>query len=98
MWDSMDCEQRSNYYFSFIYRPLIRSPHFRTNLKTFVNKISVRRFPPFSSSYRKWSTLVFTRVLTLERDTPESKATLEKAINNVSALISNRATSENVRK
>ena len=33
----------ANYYFSFIYIPLIRSPH----LKTFVNEISIRRFLPF---------------------------------------------------
>ena len=41
--------------------PLIRSPHFRTNLKTFVKEISIRRFLPrtFSSNW-EWSALDFT--------------------------------------
>ena len=37
----------ANYYFSFIYLPLIRSPH----LKTFVNEISVRRFLSFTDCF-----------------------------------------------
>ena len=50
-WDRMESRgdstalRTANYYsFSFIYLPLIRSPHFRKNLKTFVNEISIRRF------------------------------------------------------
>ena len=62
-WGDSTGLRTASYYFSFIYLPLIRSPHFRTNLKTFVNEISIRRFLPFLltvSSNREWSALVFT--------------------------------------
>ena len=59
----------ANYYFSFIYIPLTRSPH----LKTFVNEISIRRVLPFTD----WFFLL--RVVSFcfhaPRDSPESKAT-----------------------
>ena len=61
-------------YFSFhcIYLPLIRSQHFRTNLQTFVNEISIRRFLTFTvSSNREPVGFRFH----LPRDSLESKTT-----------------------
>ena len=60
--------------FSFhcIYLPLIRSQHFRTNLQTFVNEISIRRFLTFTvSSNREPVGFRFH----LPRDSLESKTT-----------------------
>ena len=55
--------------FSFIYLPLIRSPH----LKTFVNEISVRRFLPFTDCFFLLRVVSFC--FHAPRDSPESKAT-----------------------
>ena len=61
-------------YFSFIYLPLIKNPHFRANLtKTFVNEISVRRFLPFTDGF--FLSGVFSFSFHAPRDSPESKAT-----------------------
>ena len=62
-WSDSTGLRTASHYFSFIYLPLIRNPHFRTNLKTFVNEISITRFLPFTmtvSSNREWSALDFT--------------------------------------
>ena len=74
-------------------------------MKTFVNRISIRRFLPFTDCF------FLSRVVSFSfhapRDSPESKATFVSqpvnkevghANNKVSTLISNRATSVKVRK
>ena len=60
-------------YFSFIYLPLIRSPHFRTNLKTFVNEISSRRFLPFNDCFFQSGVVSFR--FYSPRDSPGFKVT-----------------------
>ena len=66
----------ANYYFSFIYLPLIRSPH----LKTFVNEISIRGFLPFTDCFFLLRVVSFC--FHAPRDSPESKATfVSQAVN-----------------
>ena len=63
----------ANYYFSFIYLPLIRSPH----LKTFVNEISVRRFLPFTDGFFPLRVVSFC--FHAPRDSPESRLLLYRS-------------------
>ena len=66
----------ANYYFSFVYLPLIRSPH----LKTFVNEISVRRFVPFTDCF--FLLRVASFCFHAPRDSPESKVSfVSKPVN-----------------
>ena len=105
-WSDSTGLRTASHYFSFIYLPLIRNPHFRTNLKTFVNEISITRFLPFTmtvSSNREWSALDFTLLGTVggPRQHLYHSQLINKlahANNKVSTLISNRATSVKVRK
>ena len=97
-WGDSTGLRTTSYYCSFICLPLIRSPHFRTNLKTFVNEISIRRFLPFTDCFFQSEVVSFS--FHALRDSPESKATfVSQPVNNKgSTSISNRATSVKVRK
>ena len=97
-WGDSTGLRTTSYYCSFICLPLIRSPHFRTNLKTFVNEISIRRFLPFTDCFFQSGVVSFS--FHALRDSPESKATfVSQPVNNKgSTSISNRATSVKVRK
>ena len=104
-WGDRTGLQTANYYFSFIYHPLIRNPHFQTNWKTFVREISVRRFLPCIECFFLSRVVKFS--FHAPRDSLESKATFVSqpvnkevglANNKVSTLILNRATSVKVRK
>ena len=68
-WGDSTGLRTASRYSSFIYLP----PHFRTNLKTFVNEILVRMFLPFTDCFFQ------SRVVSFRfhdpRDGPESKAT-----------------------
>ena len=59
--------------FSFIYLPLIRSPHFRKNLKTFIKEFSVRRFLTFADCFFQSGDVSFR--FHAPRESPESNAT-----------------------
>ena len=72
-WGHSTGLRTASYYFSFIYLPLIRSPHFRANLKTFVNEISIRRFLPFTDCFFQSGVVSFR--FHAPRDSPEFKAT-----------------------
>ena len=87
--------------FSFIYLPLIKSPH----LKTFVKEISVRRFLPFSDGFYLLRVVSFFFTLQETVRSPRLLVyrsqlikTLAHANNKVSSLISNRAISVKVRR
>ena len=93
----------ASYYFFFIYLPLIRSPH----LKSFVNKISIRRFLPFTDCFFVLRVVSFLMafVFTLQETVRSPRLLLYRsqlikklahANNKVSTLISNRATSVKV--
>ena len=68
-WGHSTGLRTASYYFSFIYLPLIRSPH----LKTFVNEISIRRFLPFTDCFFQSGVVSFR--FHAPRDSPEFKAT-----------------------
>ena len=50
-WGDSTGLRTASYYNTFIYLSLIRSLHFPTNLKTFVNEILVIRFLPFTDCF-----------------------------------------------
>ena len=70
-WGDSTGLRTASYYFSFIYLPLIRTLHFRTNLKTFVDEISVR-FLPFTDCFFQSGVVSFR--FHAPRDSPESRA------------------------
>ena len=61
----------ANYYFNFIYLPMIRSPH----LNSFVNEISVRSFLPFADCFFLLRVVSFC--FHASRDSLEFKVTFE---------------------
>ena len=63
----------ASYYNTFICLPLIRSLHFPTIFKTFVNETSIRRFLPFTDCFFQSGVVSFR--FHAPRDSPESKAT-----------------------
>ena len=104
-WGDSTGLRTASYYFSFIYLLLIRSPHFRSNLKTLLMKFQLEGFSLTVSSFRERSVLDFTlpgtvrspRLHLYHSQLIKMLAHATKLVH-VSTLISNRATSVKVRK